>query len=611
MHPTSFRPFVSQIQSLTLLLIAPTPSNLDNGNEKNFISASVSERARHLFVLLHLSGPKNATGAEWANSLDALIDSMQDTLDKVFRSLIEDRIPSTGKYDFAISNLVEDVVSDQKPTPLALPAWTGIHAGIERLDGLLHTLQAFLASATATVVTVPVGSILNLVDRVLSTFPPGNGRNPRVKPEIGRDEREGLWVGLPRLQIAAIGVCSLMVSRMGHSSAAIISTVLEQLLWTFESQHGNDGFRRAAYVLVSQILTTFGPSLPRTYAISLSRCVRMCCEDVLPSAESQLQGGQASFPDTRKNPNGIISTNADSYLRSATNQVDLSGASIGIIQVARELLSLTLTNLPNEYFPFSLRCNIDRTAIFTNNEKAMLASAMNPILKRKGQKQTSSILPFLARAYPEGLGVETLLRPQMPPIQSRRSDGRDMELDEEEDKYMQDHPQISNSDGLYDESIITSLNGNVEENFVAVGHSDAQLDATPGAVDDGAPSTESKSAPSLNSTKRDRDEESDFDTRKFVEGDSTERVEIGLASKRPRMEFAERLGETPLAPADPATVSPGGPGQALDKVSASDSMTVSGRQPISQQEYSDESDFEMPVLNMDPDTDEEEEEEDD
>ena len=614
------------MQSLTHPLIAPTPSNFENGPDPSSTSASVSASARHLFVLLHVPGPKNTAGEEWAKSLDNLIVSMQRTIDKVFRSLIEDWKSSIGKYDVASSDLVEDVVSDQKPTPLALPAWTGIHAGIERLEGLLHTLQVFLASATAAAVTLPVGNILNLVHRVLSAFSPGNGKNPRVKPEIGRDEREGLWVGLPRLQISTIGVCSLMLSRMGPSSAAIASTIMEQLLWTFESQYRNDDFRTAAYGLVSQILTAFGPSLPKTHAISLSRCVRMCCEDLLPSVESQLHGGQASFPDTKKSPNAVTSaTNADSYLKSVTNQVDVSSAPTNVLEGARELLPLTLTNLPNEYLPFSLRCQIDRTAIITNNKKAMLASVMNPTSNRKGRKQISSILPLLARAYPEALEVEALVRPQMPPIQSWRSGGRELESSEEGGTYMHDYPQTGESDEFYLDATGTNGDANVEKNIVAMGPSVLEVDATPGAVEEGPPSTEPAgvsyitatglpepvSVFSYTSTKRGREEYSQFDTQECVEGDGSEQVEIGLASKRSRARIDETRMDPPLEsePAGHTIVDAGESGLAAKKVSTSISAAVSDRQPTLQQEESDESDFEMPILNMDPDTDEEEEEE--
>ncbi len=620
MHPTSFRPFIPLIQSLTHPLIAPTPSNSGMGNASISTSTSVSKSARHLLVLLHVCGPKNTAGEEWARSLDALIISVQRTADKVFRSLIEDSISSTEKYYVTSSNLLEDVVCDEAPTPLALPAWTGIHAGIERLDGLLHTLQAFLNTATAAVVTLPVGSILSSVDRVLSISPPGNGRNPRFKPEITRDEREGLWAGLSRLQISALGVCSLMISRMGHGSAAIAPVIMEQLLWAFESQYGNHDFRQAAYRLVSQILSAFGSSLPKKYATPLSRCIRMCCEDLLPSGEPQVQNRQPSYSDTQKSSNGVTgSMNADSFLKSRTNQVDVPVAPTNLLQAAQELLPLTLMNLPNDFLPFSLRCQIDRTAIIIQDRKAMLASAMNPNAKGKWQKQTSSILPLLARAHPEALETEALLRPQMPPIVSRRNDGRNMGSDQEEDTYMHDHLQNRECDGHYHDLGGASENTNVEEN-VLLGHSSVQVEATSGAVEERSPSmeptsvfrstatglSEPKSAFSYAPTKRDREENADSEKQENIERDSMEQIETGLASKRARKGLDEMRKENLLEPAseNPAIVDTGRIGEAVKKASTSDRHSV-----LVQQGDSDESEFEMPVLNLDPDTDEEEEEE--
>ena len=622
MHPTSFRPFLPQMQSLTHPLIAPTPSSIGIGIDPT--SNSVSESARRLFVLLHVCGPKNTAGEEWAKSLDGLIASVQRTTDKVFRSLVEDWTPSIGDFDGASSNLIEDVVSDPKPVPLALPAWTGIFAGVERLDGLLRTLQAFLASTNATAVILPLGQILNLVDRVLSAFPPGNGRIPRVKPEISRDEREGLWAGLPQLQTSATGVYSLMLSRMGFGSASLASTILEQALWIFESQCGDDGFRRAAYGLVSQVLSRFGPSLPRTHAASLSRCIRMCCEDLLPSVESQLQGGQASFPETQRPPNGFTSSNADSYLKSVTNHVDLSGASNGVLQAAEELLPLTLSNLPNDFLAFSLRCQIDRTAIITDNKTAMLASVMNPTSKRKGQKQISSILPLLARAHPEALEVESLLRPQMPPIQFRQSEEIEMESDDEEDTYMHDHSQFGESSAFHHNLVGKNGNTSVERDL-AVGQSGKQVNAAPGAIEEGTPSTEPSGVSGLSAIglpepeyvfsykdkKRNREEESGFDTREDVEDDIKEQVEAGSANKRSRVDPDEAQEQTPLklALADPTVVDTGVPALVSKTISTSDSAAVSNRQPTLENDASDESEFEMPILNMDSDSDEEEDEE--
>ena len=610
------------MQALTHPLIAPTPSSIEIAIDP--ISDSISESARRLFVLFHVCGPKNTAGEEWAKSVGGLIASVHKTIDKVFRSLIEDHTPSIGAFDGASSNLIEDVVSDPKPVPLALPAWIGIDAGVERLDGLLRTLHAFLASTNATAVIVPLGQILNLVDRVLSAFPPGNGRIPRTRPEIGRDEREGLWAGLPRLQTTAIGVYSLMLSRMGFGSASLASTILEQALWIFESQCSNDEFRGAAYGLVSQVLSSFGLSLPRPHAASLSRCIRLCCEDLLPSVDPQLQGAQASFPETQRPPNGSTSSNADSYLKPVTNQVHLSGTSNSVLQAAKELLPLTLSNLPNDFLPFSLRCQIDRTAIITHNKEAMLASVMNPTSKRKGQKQTSSILPLLARAHPEALEVEALLRPQMPPIQFPRSEEIGTESDDEH-TYIHDPSQFGESSAFHQNSVDRNENASVDRDIM-VGQSGEQVNATPGATEEGASSTQPSNIPGLSTRglpepeyvfspvvdkKRNREEESGFDTQEDIEDDIQEQAGARSAQKRSRVDLNEAQEQTPLksAPADPTFADTSVPAPVSKTIPPFDSAAVSNTQPILENNASDESDFEMPILNMDSETDEEEAEE--
>ncbi|KAM0804750.1 rRNA processing/ribosome biogenesis-domain-containing protein [Usnea florida] len=620
-HPTSFRPFLPQMQSLTHPLIAPTPSSVEI--EIDPTSDSISESAQRLFVLFHVCGPKNTAGEEWAKSVAGLIASAHKTIDKVFRSLIEDYTPSIGAFDGASSDLIEDVVSDPKPVPLALPAWIGIDAGVERLDGLLRTLHAFLASRNATAVNVPLGQIHSLVDRVLSAFPPGNGRIPRIRPEIARDEREGLWAGLPRLQTTAIGVSSLMLSRMGFGSASLASTILEQTLWIFESQCSNDGFRGAAYGLVSQVLSSFGLSLPKTHAASLSRCIRLCCEDLLPSVDPQLQAAQASFPETQRPPNGSTSSNADSYLKSVTNQVYLSATSNSVLQAAKGLLPLTLSNLPNDFLPFSLRCQIDRTAIITDNKEAMLAR----------QKQTSSILPLLARAHPEALEVEALLRPQLPPIQFPRSEEIGTESDDA-DTYMHDPSQFGQSSGFHQNSVDRNENAGVQRDII-MGQSGKKVNTTPGATEEGAPSTEPSNISGLSTRrlsepqyvfspvdispvdispvdkKRNREEEPGFDTQEDIEDDIQDQAGAGSAQKRSRVDLDEAQEQTPLklTPADPTFPDTSVPAPVSKTISPFDSAAVSNTQPILENNASDESDFEMPILNMDSDTDEEEAEE--
>ena len=189
---------------------------------------------------------------------------------------------------------------------------------------------------------------------------------------------------------------------------------------------------------------------------------------------------------------------------------------------------------------------------------------------------------------------------------------------------MHNHPQIHESNGFYHGLAGTSTNAKGEGNTVS-GHSDIQMEATSGATQERSagiePTIVSKITPTglqgpiftltNPSKKRDREEKFHTDTEDLAEGGSTEQVEIGAVSKRTRLGLDETETETPLeqAPINRAPIDTGGIGQPANEIPAFDSAPVSSRQSNIQQEYSDESDFEMPILNLDPDSDEEEEEE--
>ncbi|KAL2036940.1 hypothetical protein N7G274_010365 [Stereocaulon virgatum] len=448
LHPTSFRPFVPQLQKMAVSLLAPTPSTLGYENNSKPIDTPLSDSSRRLFVLLHVCAPKNTAGEEWRKSLQTVLAATHRTADRVFRAVIEDWRPS-AEYRTMQSIPASETVSDPKPEPLTLPSWTGIYAGIERLDGLLRTIQAFVASTTSAPVAMPVNDIMSLVDRILSALRPSSIRTSRNRPEIGRDEREGLAVGLPQLHVSALRILSLLISRLGTGFAALTNTTLEQIFWVLEDEQEADDIRFATYKVVSQILSAFGPSLPKLSAASLSRCVSLACTDLLPSDESPTQNDQASTPNGAKiSVSNTTSTNADSYLKAVELRPKVLNAQPCILVAARELLIFALTRSPNGYLSSAVRNQIDRTAILTSNKDIMLASVMNTAERKKGRMNAVSILPLLARGYPEALEVETLLRPQLPIVKSQLNRVEITRSDEDEDPYTNDDHPSRNQNGF-------------------------------------------------------------------------------------------------------------------------------------------------------------------
>lgn len=136
--------------------------------------------------------------------------------------------------------------------------------------------------------------------------------------------------------------------------------------------------------------------------------------------------------------------NVDAFLNPShgVNQTkDL--ASTETYSAALEVLPLLYNFLPVGYMPLPLRAQMDRAAILTANRAAMTASVMNPIPPVKGRRTTPTILPFLARRHAKELEVECLLRPRMPVIIGNAGGVYEADDYEEEDEEHEDSTHVT------------------------------------------------------------------------------------------------------------------------------------------------------------------------
>lgn len=431
-HPSLFRPFVAQIRLLVQPLIAPTQSDLGMSREKSLSIniLSIAEHSRKLFVLLNFCAPKNTSGDEWTRSVQNVINSSHRTANLVFRAVMEDWETSSTRLqsDSIATRVFSETISDLESDDLGLPGWRGIYAGMERLDGLLRTIQTFLTGSTLSNVNLPISSILDVVTRVLSVTAPlaGNGNGARgglrVNSEIGRDEREGLFASLPNVHVLALGVLSALISRLGYVSASFCQGALTQALWLFESEFTSSDIRKMTYELIAEILAQVGLSLSKSIAPLVSKCARKCCEDLMSQTRSTRGLLKSTQPSRKLAANGAAILNADSYFRSPTTRTEELAVPSSIQLSASKLLPFLLTHVPRDFFSFGMRAEIDRVAILTLNQKAMLASVLNPPLKPKSGPELSSSLVFLAREFPDSLEVDALMRPRLPVLQRRIDD---------------------------------------------------------------------------------------------------------------------------------------------------------------------------------------------
>jgi len=436
-HTTIYRPFVSQIRHIVKPYLAPTLSD-------GFVSSSVSTSAHRLTVLLHQTAAKSAGGEEWGKAVRNIVKDIHDTADQVFRAVIE-TWESTAGYIPADPDVSLELAAGGE-TNDSLPPWHGVDAGLQRMVGLCGLLEEYFKHETSLPVAIPLAIVLDLIDRMLmmvlpsSQSPSRRGRyeeTVRTRAGIDREERDGLWSGMPRLYISALKLVNSLASRLQGSFLTIAQSLLERVLWVFTSGKNDPAFRLLAYNVTATCLLHIGRSLGKQGCSNLVIIVQSCCQD-LDSLGLAVSTTSTSPSDT-KNANGkrpLPNQSTDTFLHgSSGTPVQAHVESIELLTAASALLPLFLSHLPQEHISSSARGLLERTTILTKNRKAMLASILNPWFGKSGRPATS-LLPYASREFSKDLEIEILLRPRMPLVQIETSPGEDGigGYEEEEDK---------------------------------------------------------------------------------------------------------------------------------------------------------------------------------
>ncbi|KAF2866528.1 rRNA processing/ribosome biogenesis-domain-containing protein [Massariosphaeria phaeospora] len=446
-HPTIFRSYLKQLQQLLSQIVAPTPSNAlvkEQSQATNFgITSAVSIAARQLYVQLSCCTPKGASSDEWERGLKSTVASAHRVADKVFRAVVEEWQSSSRTATTVNGQTLDAEVQELETDATGLPPWSGIYAGGERLVSLLRLVKAYSTMPTASVVNTNVGLITDLLTRMLSlTVPSINGTKSfqntmKFNNQVSKDERENLWLIIPGVHAATIEILLALAMRCEANSSPLDGLFLDQLIWVFGSESNTALIRTACYLAIAQLLKRVGLSLPKSSIDPVASIIRACCEDILPSESVVTK----PFPSEAK-ANGATpqqaSTNADAFLNSSSNLKDHAANFGGLRQAAHGLLPVLFTSIRPQYLSDSLRARMDRTAILAQHKDAMLASILNPAPTKKFGKPAASILPLMARSFPEQHELEGLLRPRMPVI---RLGTRESEADDDDDEVEEDRAE--------------------------------------------------------------------------------------------------------------------------------------------------------------------------
>jgi pre-rRNA-processing protein RIX1 len=436
-HPTIFRSYLKQLHPFLARIIAPTPSNKLGPEQvpgpRLEITAGVVQAAQQLYVQTSSCAPKGASSDEWEKSLKTTINSAHQVADRIFRAVFEDW-QSSARQATTNGHTLDDDVQDLEDNEMALPPWSGLFAGSERLVQLLRLTQQYLASPTANPVGVNISAVMDVIMRMLSLTIPGSGgkayqNTVRLNNQISKDERENLWLVLPDVHVATIELLLVVANRFQSSTLPLDALIVDQIMWVFGSEKDSVQIRTACYRSVATLLQRSGVGLSKASVDSLVPLMRVCCDDLLPLESSSTSAKSAP---TQTKTNGISSSqttaNADTFLNSSKAATGTASGFRGLHEAAQVLLPVLLSSVRAQYLSDALRSRLDRTATLTQHRDAMVASVLNPPPSKKFGKPAASILPLLARSFAASTDIEGMLRPRMPVI---RLGNQDTELDED------------------------------------------------------------------------------------------------------------------------------------------------------------------------------------
>ncbi|KAJ5689132.1 hypothetical protein N7462_003524 [Penicillium macrosclerotiorum] len=575
-HPTIFRPFGPQLRSLLAEVLG--------SSALVYFPEQVLDVSEQLFASLYKCAPKDKSGSGWTEDCKSAILAAHRAADHIFRSVVE-QWESVDTTLVSTRQIYSKELADESSDPLGLPSWSGIHAGTDKLIKVLHILAGFVSMPSTATVAIPLGPILDLTSRLTSVVVPPNGEasqnGVQFNSQISRDERELLWAELPRIHTACMDLLAHVANVLGTSTIPIAQNIIDQVTWVFKNEKFSRDVRLATYDLLSSVVILNGPGMTKQSVASVANVLHACCHDLFPQTGDSTTPSKSQSDPKSKSKAGQGTANADSFLNpelQKSRQFKAQSKFPDLEQAASAFLQAFLVSAPAELLAASIRAEIDRTIILTSDKDAMLASVLNPVPAAKGRGAGSSIMPFLVRSYSDEMVVEALVRPRMPVLMTvpELDSYADMEEEEEDDEV-----EYETSNDV--PNTAEFLKGPVM-----------------------APVAAPKSEVPAAQNKRTFFEETTAEVQASSPASVTQPVQVKKAR------FAEQTQPVVPPPATPsarveASMVPQhvqGTSQTA-KSSSAPSNSKEGPLPV------DDSDDELPTLNMDPDTDDDDEENDD
>jgi len=353
----------------------------------------------------------------WDASFQDVIAILHRTADKVFRAVVEDWRSVAGTSTLERDGQMYGYdPNEPEPDGLGLPPWSGLLVGAERMIELLKLLKEHVVTPTSTAVHVRVGVLMDLLTRILTIRSPlpdhavSLHSGIRLNDQVGREERENLWLMLPQIHVAAMEVLAAFLDRFGSTTDAIAHEMLTQLIWVFDTERSSLSIRTAVYSTMTQILDVLGSNLDGSTGQRMRKIIQSCCDDLLFMNHSAT--AKQKLPVVTSGKNQSRTANTDSLLSTPTSFKTQPAIYTGLVDAACSLLPAFLDKLSPRQLSRTDRTLLDRTAVYIKHQKALSVSILN------APSSELSMLPSLTEERSTAPETESLLRPRMPVLRT-------------------------------------------------------------------------------------------------------------------------------------------------------------------------------------------------
>ncbi|KAK9370776.1 rRNA processing/ribosome biogenesis-domain-containing protein [Lipomyces kononenkoae] len=367
-NPTTFRPFASKVSNNILYPILNSSSQTGKA-----VRPDIELLTRKLLVSMYRTVPKDQH-MEWRISILKVIGETHRALSQTF-----DIINENNNYDNLPSGW--DATVDIQDS----------FVGTLRIEMLLRVLESFLNTYTQAPVQVPISSIVQLVDRLLSLDP----EHLQFKESSDRIKEDFIVSALPSLHANVYGLLTTFVKTAGQSLLPHADTILSHVATIPASR--NSVYNIPAYTFLAEFLSVVA-LLPMHLYVEINHAV-----DLALSNLSSTQHAPSSLPDFASHPQAFIS--------KPISQVTIP---------AVKFLAAVVATAPD--LPATTRSLIDRFSIIGSQVGGPEESLLLAVVQQPGRNIRWSVLPMAARKLPKNRNMSCFLHPRLPPVPMRSED---------------------------------------------------------------------------------------------------------------------------------------------------------------------------------------------